>query len=119
MGAKSFMDLVAWKVTYGVTMTLWDELETFPSKEFRLIDQIRRATLSIGLNIAEGFGRRRPRDKAHFYTISFGSAEELKHGLQVANGRKYLKEFPRLWGDVESISKMLRSLIERVESYDA
>ena len=111
MGAQSFRDFDVWKVTYSVTMLVWDELERFPAKEFRLADQMRRATLSIGLNIAEGFGRRSPRDKVHFYTMSFGSTEELKHALLVANGRKYLKKFDLLWRDVESISKMLRGLI--------
>lgn len=110
MGA-SFKDYDLWKVTYAVTMALWDELETFPAKEFRLVDQIRRATLSIGLNFAEGWGRRSPRDKLHFYTMSFGSNEELKAALLVANGRKYLKQFDLLWKNVESISKMLRNLM--------
>ena len=114
MGAQSFRDFDVWKVTYAVTMVVWDELERFPAKEFRLADQMRRAPLSIGLNLAEGFGRRSPRDKVHFYTMSFGSTEELKHALLVANGRKYLRKFDLLWRDVESISKMLRGLINSI-----
>lgn len=116
MGARSFTDLKVWQLTYSVTMAVYDAIETIPAKEFRLTDQMRRASLSIGLNIAEGFGRRSARDKAHFYTVSFGSADELKHALLVANGRKYLGSFESLYKDVESISKMLRALIDSLRT---
>lgn len=119
MGANSFKDYDIWKITYGMTMVLWDELNAFPAREFRLADQIRRATLSIGLNFAEGWGRRSPRDKIHFYTMSFGSTEELKGALLIANGLKYLKRCDVLWRDVESISKKLRTLMNTFGSGSA
>lgn len=80
---------------------------------------MRRAVLSLGTNLAEGFGRRSPRDKAHFYTISFGSGEELKHCVLVSRGLKYITNFDELWPPLESISGMLRNLINAVLEDDA
>ena len=115
MGSKSFTDLTVWQATYKATLALYTATENFPAKEtYGLANQIRRAVISIGTNISEGFGRRMPRDKAHFYTMAFGSAEEIKHCLLVARGLQYLENIEALWRDLESISKMLRSLTDCV-----
>jgi four helix bundle protein len=115
MGAKSFTDLKVWQATYQATMGLYAATQNFPAREtYGLANQIRRAAVSIGCNISEGFGRRTPRDKAHFYTIAYGSAEEIKHCLLIARGLKYIESIDRLWNELESISKMLRSLTDCV-----
>jgi four helix bundle protein len=115
MGAQSLTDLKVWQATYSATLGLYTATERFPATEtYGLENQIRRAVVSIGCNICEGFGRRCPRDKAHFYTIAYGSAEEIKHCLLIARGLKYLKDIDRLYTELESISKMLRSLTDCV-----
>ncbi len=43
-----------------------------------LRDQLERAAASVCLNLAEGYGRRQPRDKSHFYQIAFGSLREVQ-----------------------------------------
>lgn len=53
------------------------------SKDFVLIDQIRRAVLSIAANIAEGYGRRTKKDFAHFVSISAGSCSEVICFLEI------------------------------------
>ena len=65
MGAKSFTDLKVWQETDSLTMRLQDMTATFPPQGRGMVDQILRAVDSIGPNIAEGFGRRTPRDQVH------------------------------------------------------
>jgi four helix bundle protein len=115
MGSKTFMDLKVWKLAHEVNISNYQLTESFPRREtYGMADQIRRASYSIPANIVEGFGRRSTRDKAHFYTIAMGSAEELKNGLIAARDLGYLQKFAELWPKVESVSKMLRSLTDAV-----
>lgn len=73
---------------------------------------MRKAATSIPANIAEGYGRRAPRDKARFYTISTGSAEELKYFLILSRDLGYLREIDALYAKMEDVSRKLRRLIE-------
>ncbi|RPH49732.1 MAG: four helix bundle protein [Planctomycetota bacterium] len=115
MGAKSFRDLKVWQEAYALTIIPQDMTAGFPPEErFRMVDQLTRAVDSIGSNIAEGFGRRSPRDKVRFYTMAFSSGDEVKHRLLVSKGRKLVKDISAPMRSVESISKMLRSLINRI-----
>ena len=115
MGAKSFTDLRVWQETHALSLRLQEMTETFPpAQKFRMVDQIMRAVDSVGSNIAEGFGRRTPRDKVHFYKMAFASAEEIKHRLLASKGRKFVRDISDAVRSVESVSKMLRSLINRI-----
>jgi four helix bundle protein len=49
-----------------------------------LRDQLERAAASVCLNLAEGYGRRQPRDKRHFYQIALGSLREVQAILELA-----------------------------------
>jgi four helix bundle protein len=85
----------------------------FPMDErFGLSAQMRRAAASVPANIAEGYGRRGPREKAGFYSIATGSAEELKYFLILAKDLKYVPEPESLWASVEDVCRMLRRLTE-------
>jgi four helix bundle protein len=119
MGAKSFTDLKVWQETYSLTLRLQDMTATFaPAEKYRMVDQIMRAVDSIGSNIAEGFGRRTPRDKVHFYNMAFASAEEIKNRLLVSRGRNFVQDISDAMRSTESVSKMLRSLIDRIVRED-
>jgi four helix bundle protein len=114
MAISSFTQLDVYRKARHVTRLVYDLTEQFPrSQQFTLTPQMQRAALSIGSNIAEGFGRRTPKDKAHFYTVSKGSAEELQHFLLVAKDRAYLKGDEELWQLLEDVGAMLRRLIQR------
>ena len=60
-------------------------LEKIPRGNSILVDQLKRASLSIPLNIAEGAGKTGPADKQRFYAISRGSAGECGAILDVCN----------------------------------
>ena len=57
-----------------------------------IVDQLRRAAMSVCLNIAEGYGRRRPADGARFYDIARGSAHECGAVFDVLEVKKMLGE---------------------------
>lgn len=82
---KRFEDIEAWKKARIVTREIY--LLTMNSafvKDFGLTNQIRRATVSIMANIAEGFGRRSDKEFANFLNIAHASAAEAQSHLYVA-----------------------------------
>ena len=79
------------------------------ARDFGLKDQIRRASVSIMANIAEGHGRRTNTEFANFLNISRGSAAEAQSHLHIANRLGYItpSEFDDLYARLTEISRML------------
>jgi four helix bundle protein len=77
-------------------------------------DQLKRASISIVINIAEGSGKFSKPDKRNFYTISRGSVYECVSLLELIYDEKYMesKKFDYFKGKCEIISKMLLGLIK-------
>ncbi len=69
-------DLDAYKAAIEFLALATTLVENFPRGHGALVDQLRRAALSIPLNIAEGYGKRGGDDRARFYDIARGSAHE-------------------------------------------
>ena len=68
-------------------------IKTFPVEErYGLCDQLRRAAMSIPINIAEGFGRFSAKEKAHFIQIAFGSLNEVMCELELSQDENYISE---------------------------
>ena len=68
-------------------------IKTYPVDErFALCDQIRRAVMSIPINIAEGFGRFSSKEKAHFIQIAFGSLNEVMCELELSLDEGYISQ---------------------------
>ena len=84
--------------------------KVFPAEEkFNLTQQIRRAALSIHLNIAEGSSRKSEQERKRYYEISRGSIIEIDAALDVAQELKYLDNF-ELAQLEESMIKTFRTL---------
>lgn len=78
MYTYSFEKLEVWKEAIQFTVLIYELTKKFPDTEkFGLISQLRRASVSISSNIAEGTSRKTNKDKAHFMTIAFSSATEV------------------------------------------
>ena len=81
---KSFTDLIVWK-KHKLASMIYSETKKFPKKEmFGLTSQIRRASVSITSNIAEGFSRNHSKEKYRFCTIAQGSLIELQNQLIIS-----------------------------------
>ncbi len=80
--SKTFQDLEVWKMAHQLVLKIYKITEGMPKHEmFGLTSQLRRAAVSVPANIAEGFKKRTPADKAKFYNISQGSLEECRYYL--------------------------------------
>ena len=89
--------------------------ETFPAKGHQhLVDQLRRASLSISLNIAEGNGRWHSKERKNFFWIARGSAFECVPILELCKREKLITEEAHvtLKAELEVLSKMLTALIK-------
>lgn len=90
---KSFRDLRVWQSAQELCLNIYKVSADFPKQEqFGLTSQIRRAAVSVPSNIAEGFGRRSPKEKEQFYRHSLGSLFELDTQLELASKLGYAKE---------------------------
>jgi four helix bundle protein len=80
-------------------------------------DQLRRASFSIMLNIAEGSGRYSKADKRHFYVISRGSVFECVAIFDFLHDSKLIDsmQFETYYSDLEEISKMLFAMIKKLQ----
>ena len=91
MAAKNFRDLLVWQSSYRLAIDIYKVTEKFPkSEQFGLTSQLRRAIVSVGSNIAEGFGRTHPREKDQFYAVANGSLSEVESQLLIAEGIGYI-----------------------------
>ena len=93
--------------------------ENFPKSEmYGLTGQIRRATVSIPANIAEGCGRNGDAEFARFLQIAMGSASELEYHFLVSQDLGYLpaSEYEVLLKDVTEVKRMLTSLIQTLKA---
>ena len=116
---KSYQDLIVWKKSIYLCTELYRLTANFPdSEKFGITNQIRRASVSISSNIAEGWGRNSTKNYIQFLKISRGSLLETQSLLIVSNKLNFLtndehKEIDLL---VTEISKMLNKLISTLEN---
>ena len=111
---KSFTDLVVWQEAHKLVLVIYNMTKSFPKEEiFGLINQMRRAAVSITSNIAEGFSRRHYPEKIHFYSISQGSTTELQSQLFIVRDVGYINEevFNNIFEQSVSVNKLLSRLI--------
>jgi len=78
MHLYSFEKLEVWKEAIQLAVKTYKITDLYPSEEkFGLISQMRRCSVSVSSNIAEGTARLTNKDKAHFMTMAYSSALKL------------------------------------------
>ena len=109
-------ELVVWQKSITLVKLVYQQTGSFPSDErFGLTNQIRRCSVSIPSNIAEGFGRGSDKELTQFLRISLGSSSELDTQLILSKELHYMdeKRYNELSALNEEVAKMLSSLIYR------
>ena len=85
--------LHVWKKSHVLTCDVYRVTAILPARHYwPLGDQLRRAALSVGTNIAEGCGRNHPGHLRNSLTVSMGEANELHYLLLVARDVKALQD---------------------------
>ncbi|HEX2444361.1 MAG TPA: four helix bundle protein [Vicinamibacterales bacterium] len=108
--AKTFEELIVWQKAHTCVLMVYRLTAGFPREEiYGLTAQLRRASLSIPANIAEGFKRRGRLDKARFLNIAQGSADEMRYFLRVGQDLEY--------GQDEALLRMLEEVSKLLEAY--
>ena len=91
MSTSSFRDLRVWQQAIELAVAVYRKTEQFPKYElYGLAQQMRRASVSIASNIAEGKGRRTDSDFRHFLFNARGSLLELETQILIADKLEYL-----------------------------
>lgn len=114
---QRFEDLSAWKKAREITKRVYKLTNQGDfARDFGLKDQIRRSSVSIMANIAEGFVRRSDRDLLNFLKISRSSAAEVKSHLYVALDQGYVDDqgFRELFAALDEVSRMIYGLVKHL-----
>ena len=114
-----FEKLEVWQLAIDDSDDIYATTRSFPNDErFGLTNQIRRASVSISSNIAEGSGRSSRKDFARFVEIAFGSLLETVSQFTIAKRQGFIEQpdFDRLYAAAERLSRMLSGLKNSLES---
>ncbi len=115
---RNFRNIKAFQLADHLVVEVYKVTKNFPKEElYGLTSQLRRASLSVPTNIAEGASRQHKRDYLHFLFIARGSLAETEYLLHLARRLDYLsnEEFEKLEILGKETSKTLFGLIGSVE----
>ena len=115
---RDFRELSVWNKSHQLTLDCYGATKTFPRDElYGLVSQIRRASASIGCNIAEGCGRSGNGDFQRFLQLAAGSASEVEYELLLSHDLGYIpsETYVALSAQTIEIKKMLTALSRKVE----
>lgn len=110
---ERFEDIVAWQKARGLVKEVYRvSSDGRFAKDYSLRDQLRRAAVSMMLNIAEGFARKTSKEFVQSLVIAHGSAAEVQSALYVALDQEYIgrEQFANLYGLTEDASKVIMGL---------
>lgn len=109
----SFEKLNVWTDSKELVKMIYSITRKFPEEErFGLISQLRRASISVSSNLAEGTSRKTNRDKAHFSTLAFSSLMEVLNQVILGNELDFISstDYSILRAQVEKVSNKLNAL---------
>ncbi|MFN3481366.1 MAG: four helix bundle protein [Thermodesulfovibrionales bacterium] len=107
---QNYKRLIVWQKADELAFEIYKITNTFPKTElFGLISQLRRAALSVVLNIVEGYGRKSNTELSRFIDISLGSLAETEYLLEFSGRLNYIShnDTDRLTKLASEVSKLL------------
>jgi four helix bundle protein len=116
---ERFEDIEAWQLSRAITNRIYELTKTGEvARDFALVNQIRRASLSVLSNIAEGFERNGDKEFVQFLTVAKGSCGEVRAQLYIAYDQGYIQtnDFHQLSGQLVEVSRMISGLIRYLQA---
>ena len=109
----SFEKLDVWKLSMTLTKSVYKLTKVFPDEEkFGLTSQLRRASVSIASNIAEGSSRITGKEQARYSEISFGSLLEVLNQLIIATELEYISE-----AELNNLRPLIEEIANKLNSF--
>ena len=109
---SSYRDLIAWQKSYALVLQVYRLSAAFPADErYTLVSQVRRASLSVVCNIAEGWGRGSRSDYRRFVQMSRGSIYELQTQMWVARDLGYIQPDCDVFALIEEVDRLVNGLL--------
>ena len=115
---QDFRNLEVWQKAHQLTLSIYRITKRFPDEErFGLVSQLRRASASIGANLAEGCGRGSDADFSRHVQIAMGSACEVEYHVLLSRDLGYVDDASHqtLHEDTARIKRMLTSLLKSLK----
>jgi four helix bundle protein len=115
---QSYKDLIVYQKSYHLSLEVYRITKIFPKEElYGIVSQMRRAVVSIPLNIAEGYRRGR-KEYIQFLRIAQGSCSELETLLSLSKDLLLIdnKAFDKLYQAQEEVSRLLAGLIHSLKN---
>ncbi len=115
----SYKNQFIWKRAVQLSVNCYKFTEDFPKTEiYGLTSQIRRSSVSVPSNIAEGYGRKTTGEYIQFLHIALGSLRELDTQLTIAQevGFKQRQVFQAIMNEVEEMQSILVSTLNKIKS---
>ncbi|EFK96660.1 23S rRNA-associated protein [sediment metagenome] len=116
---KDFKDLEVWQRGIELVKNVYTSSQRFPKEEmYGLVNQMRRAAISVVSNIAEGKARQTKNEYIQFLHIALGSAAELETQVIVSNKLGYMENncIQMLLEEINHVTRMIRKLIRSLRS---
>lgn len=113
-----FKELIVWQKSINLVTEIYRITEKFPSNEiYGLTSQLRRASVSVPSNIAEGNTRRSKADYLQFLRIARGSCSEIETQIIISKNLEFIDNtiFETLSFNIIEISKMINGLINSLK----
>ena len=114
---KTYRDLIVWQKAMDFVKEVYRYTKDFPKEEsYGLTMQVRRSSVSIPSNIAEGYGRRSTGDYQRFLQIAMGSVFEAQTQIEISFNLGYMSKdsFEKIYESSREIERMLSSLCEKI-----
>jgi len=115
---KDFRDLEVYQLANKLTLDIYGLVGTKiqQTERFGITDQLKRASISIGANIAEGFGRYHTKEYIKFLYIARGSLMEVWHFLILSKDLEYLGDISNLEQSINILAVKLNNLISAISN---
>ena len=118
MGEKSYKNLDVWKESRKLVSTIYLLTKEFPEEEkFGLTSQIKRASISIPSNIAEGIGRQSKKETRQFCFIAKGSLYEVETQIYLAFDLGFIQEnqTQEIFEQITTVRKLIIGFIKYLD----
>jgi len=117
MKLTSFRQLIVWQKGIELATKIYKTTEQFPKSEiFGIRNQMRRASVSVPSNIAEGRERGTRKDFVQFLRISLGSIAELETQIEISKNVGFIvkNDYENIIDTIVEIRKMLYKMIDKL-----